>query len=86
MQFQPQNAVGIGEDTGDKYEATGVTMQNFRKKVVGDHVTITTVNNFKLIGQGKGNNLLVHENVRLTINFITGELTVEHDNFNFDCK
>jgi hypothetical protein len=43
------------------------------------------VNNFRIIGQGKGNNFLVHENLHLTIN-ANGVATAVHDNFSIDCR
>src|SRR6266567_741998 len=42
-------------------------------------------NNVRIIGQGPGNNLLVHENAHITIN-ANGTVTVFHDNFSVDCK
>jgi hypothetical protein len=42
------------------------------------------VNNFRLIGPGPGNNLLVHETAHVTIN---GDevVVVEHDNLSIEC-
>jgi hypothetical protein len=80
--FQPQGLSGTGADTGDKYQATGVTQDHFNGKV---GLTFTSVNNFRIIGQGKGNNFLVHENLHLTIN-ANGVATAVHDNFSIDCR
>ncbi len=68
--FQPQGITGTGETTGAKYQATGVTQER---------------NNFRIIGQGPGNNFLVHETLHFTIN-ADGTVTVFHDNFSVDCK
>jgi hypothetical protein len=43
------------------------------------------VNNFRIIGQGRGNNFLVHENVHLTIT-ANGDVGTAHDNFGVECK
>ena len=82
LHFQPQGVTGVGSVTGDKYQATGVTQQNAN---VNAAVTVTFVNNFRVIGQGPGNNFLVHENAHVTVN-ANGETTVDHDNFSIECK
>jgi hypothetical protein len=43
------------------------------------------VNNFRIIGQGPGNNYLVHETMHFTIN-ADGTTTVSFDNLTVDCK
>lgn len=80
--FQPQGLTGIGQSTGDKYQATGVTQDTFNGKVGS---TFTYVNNFRIIGQGPGNNYLVHETFHVTVN-ANGTTTVVHDNLTIDCK
>jgi hypothetical protein len=83
--FQPQGVSGTGETTGDKYQATGVTQQSFKTSLQNGQANLTFVNNFRIIGQGPGNNFLVHETLHLTFN-ADGVLTVSHDNFSIDCK
>jgi len=84
--FQPQGIVGTGETTGDKYQATGVTKDSsFKGSFQNGQFTQTFVNNFRIIGSGSGNNLLVHEVAHITIN-ANGTVTVFHDNFSIDCK
>jgi hypothetical protein len=83
--FQPQGISGTGETTGDKYQATGVTQESFKNSLQNGQANLTFVNNFRIIGQGPGNNFLVHETLHLTIN-ANGTLTVSHDNFSVDCK
>ena len=80
--FQPQGLQGVGLSTGDKYQATGVTQIHFNGQV---GQTITFINNFRMIGQGPGNNFLVHENYHLTVN-ANGVVSVEHDNMSVECK
>jgi hypothetical protein len=83
--FQPQGISGFGETTGDKYQATGVTQQTFKTSLQNGQANLTFVNNFRIIGQGPGNNFLVHENLHINVN-ANGTLTVFHDNFSIDCK
>lgn len=82
--FQPQGVHGYGLTTGDKYQATGVT-QDQSSSTTNGASTFTFVNNFRIIGQGSGNNFLVHNNVHITLN-ANGELTAELDNFSADCR
>ncbi len=78
----PQGIRGVGQVTGSTYQGTGVTRSssNFR---VGSADTF--VNNFRMIGQGPGNNLLVHQNSYITIS-AQGEVSVRHDNFSAECR
>src|SRR5213082_1836238 len=84
--FQPQGLSGTGETTGDKYQATGVTKDtSFKLSLQNAQANQTFVNNFRIIGQGPGNNYLVHEVAHVTFN-ANGTLTVFHDSFSIDCK
>jgi hypothetical protein len=82
LHFQPQGLTGTGLTTGDTYHATGVTDIRI-DFVTGEMVNF--VNNFRLIGPGPGNNLLVHENMHITVN-ANGDVTASHDHFTFECK
>lgn len=83
--FQPQGISGTGETTGAKYQATGVTQESFKNSLQNGQANETFINNFRIIGQGPGNNFLVHETLHFTIN-AEGTVTVSHDNFSVDCK
>ena len=83
--FQPQGISGTGETTGDHYEGTGVTEETFRNSLQNGQANSTFVNNFRIIGQGPGNNYLVHETLHVSVN-AEGTVTVTHDNFSIDCK
>ena len=83
--FQPQGISGTGETTGAKDQATGVTQESFKNSLQNGQANETFVNNFRIIGQGPGNNFLVHETLHFTIN-ADGAVTVSHDNFSADCK
>jgi hypothetical protein len=80
--FQPQGISGVGQATGLKYQATGVTQDEFNAKV---GVEETFINNFRIIGQGPGNNFLLHENFHITFN-ANGVPTTSVDNFSVDCR
>jgi hypothetical protein len=83
--FQPQGIVGVGETTGAKYQATGITQESFKSSFQNGQANDTFVNNFKIIGQGPGNNFLVHETLHFTIN-ADGSVSVVHDNFSAVCQ
>jgi hypothetical protein len=83
--FQPQGISGTGETTGAKYTATGVTQQSFKSSLQNGQANFTFVNNFRMIGQGPGNNFLIHETLHITM-AADGTVTVMHDNFSIDCK
>lgn len=84
MHYQPQGIDGVGLTTGDKYQATGVTQSTLH--INGPLPIVSTfVNNFRMIGQGRDNNFLVHQNLHLTIN-ANGEVTVTSVNQNVTCR
>lgn len=78
----PQGVSGVGEITGAKYQGTGVTQDIFTA-TVGNQETF--INNFRVVGQGPGNNFLVHENLHITVN-ANGTLTVFLDHLRAECK
>jgi len=81
---QPQGLTGVGLTTGDKYQATGVT-QSIDQVGAPFPVVSTFINNFRFIGKGKDNNLLIHEEGHLTIN-ANGVLTVFVDHLSEECR
>jgi len=80
--LQPQGVSGTGLLTGDRYRAVGVLQDT---QTFGVGVEQSTVHNFLLVGQGSGNNLMVHENVRITIH-PDGTVEEQHDNFRLSCR
>lgn len=79
----PQGVSGTGSVTGDKYQATGVTLSHFNTSGVPFNQTF--VNNFRIIGQGTDNNFLVHQTFHITVN-AAGNLTALVDNFSVECR
>jgi len=84
VHYQPQGIKGVGEVTGDKYRGTGVTQDEFKGSFVKGY-EITSVNNFRIIGQGKGNNFLVHTVFHITVN-ANGQITVVLVHAKGECK
>lgn len=80
--FNPQGVSGTGDVTGDRYRGTGVTQNTFNL-TAGQ--TFTFANNFRFIGQGPGNNSMVHQNVHTTVN-ANGVVTSVVDNFSATCN
>jgi hypothetical protein len=76
---QPQGISGFGQTTGAKYQATGVTQERFSIN------PFTFVNNFRIVGQGPGNNFLVHEVFHVTVN-ANGTVTAFVDRVSVECR
>ena len=76
---QPQGIRGFGQTSGAKYQATGVTQQRPNTN------PFTFVNNFRIIGQGPGNNFLVHQVVHVTVN-ANGAVTALFDRPSVECR
>lgn len=83
--YSPQNVSGVGSASGDMYRATGVTQQAETVSFINGLAVFTFVNNFDIIGQGTGNDFLVHEVAHVTVN-ANGATTVEFDKASVDCK
>jgi hypothetical protein len=77
-----QGLSGTGLTTGDKYQVTGASDLATNVKV-GAETTI--VNNFHIIGPGKGNNFLLQELFHVTVN-PDGTVTAFVDNLREECK
>jgi len=80
--YQPQGISGFGSVTGDMYHATGLTQWEYNA-VVGQQYT--WVNNYRIIGQGPGNNYVEHEDIHVTVN-LDGTVITEHDHLSVECK
>jgi hypothetical protein len=84
--FQPQGVSGVGETTGDRYRGTGpgffLTRANLN--LAANEVS-TFLTNFRIIGPGAGNNLLIHNLFHLTVNG-NGVVTAEVIKSSVECK
>ena len=83
--FQPQGSNLVGSVSGDTYQATGVYQGTFTGSLQNGQFMATDVNNYRLVGQGAGNNLLIHEVSHITVN-ANGDTTVTFDNPSTGCK
>ena len=84
VHFQPQGIKGVGAITGDKYQGTGVTQDEFKGSFVKGYEE-TSVDNIRIIGQGNGNNFLVHTVFHITVN-ANGQITVVLVHAKTECK
>ena len=87
--FQPQKLTGTGSVTGASYQGTGVTQSTTHNKTncgEGCIIEENFVNNFRMIGQGPGNNFTVHSNTRIIYNVCTEEMTVVVENESVECS
>jgi hypothetical protein len=82
MQMQPQGVSGVDLTTGAKYQGNGST-QTMEIFTGNGAVSLTSVNNFQIIGQGPDNNYTVHEIFHATIN-ANGDVTAAIDNLTID--
>ena len=76
---------GVGLTTGDTYNATGVTQEQDSLPLTNGATEFTFINNFKIIGQGPDNNLLIHQTVHVTVN-ANGDVTTTVDNLSVECR
>ena len=80
-QVRPQGVSAVGMTTGLKYNAVGVSQQVLH---LAAGLTTTIVNNFRLVSQGPGPNLQIHENHHLTVN-PDGTITSEQHHVSVVC-
>lgn len=80
---QPQNMTGVGQTSGASYQGTGVTRTQFNAP--GLPYETTFVDNFRIIGQGSGNNLLLHTTMHQTFD-ANGNMTADILNTSVECR
>lgn len=79
--FQSRGITGLGLTTGDKYQGINV-LQGTTNGNVG--FTQTLENNFRIVGQGPGNNFWLHQTIHVTFN-ANGEVTASVENVRSGC-
>lgn len=84
MHAQPQGIYGVGLTSGETYHGTGVTQETYVGSLVNGRASSTFVNNFRVIGQGRGNNFMIQELGHFTINAL-GELTADIHQLSVTC-
>lgn len=82
---RPSGVVGTGVVSGLRYRGTGVTVQMEGHPSAGEVMTYTFVNNFRIIGQGPKNNILVHYTMHLTVN-ANGDQTASVNLSSSECR
>jgi len=82
--FNPQEAKGVGETTGEVWNANGETRQDLNASLVSLPFETTFVNNFKLINGNEGS-FIIHENSHITVS-ANGAITASTDNFTISCR
>lgn len=80
----PQDVSGVGSLTHAMYRGVGVTRSDLNFNVNGFPAQETFVNNFRIVGQGRAANYMIHENTHVTIN-ANGTVTSLLDNFKATC-
>jgi hypothetical protein len=80
--LNPQGLSGVGDVTGDKYQGSGVTQNEFNI-TVGQQLTFLNIMRF--VGQGPGNNFTLELQVHVTVN-ANGQTTTVVDNSRADCS
>ena len=83
--FSPQHITGYGQTTGKKYNAVGETSETIKANVKNYNTVINSVNNFKIVGQGPGNNFMLHENIHFTLS-ASGINSVNLDHWYMTCQ
>ena len=83
--LQPQGIAGTDLTTGATYRGTGETLTTFGDTSTNGEAHETFVNNFKIVGQGRAPNYLVHENTHVTID-ANGTATATIDNLSISCS
>lgn len=85
MHVRPASMTGVGATSGLMYRGTGGGLVSEFNAADGLPAVYTMINNFRIIGQGPGNNLLMHMTIHVTVN-ANGEQTAEVDLSSYDCK
>jgi hypothetical protein len=82
LHFEPQGIQGEGLTTGANYQWTGATQATYNGLVGYEN---TFINNYRLIGEGTNNNLLIHQTFHATVQ-PDGEVTVFVDDYSVECR
>ena len=86
VEENPQGISGVGQTTGDRYQATGAFVRTFNIKVGTEGpIDFSNVFNHLFIGQGSGNNFQFRYTIHFTI-FPDGTLTANVVNVNVVCR
>ena len=80
--FQPQGISGEGLTTGDTYQWTGATQASFNGQIGYEN---TFINNYRIIGPGPGNNLMIQQTFHATVQ-ADGAVSAYVDDYTVTCN
>lgn len=83
--FQGAGFSGVGEITGDEYQAVGASTEFVVTTTFDGHFVTTFADNLRVVGPGPGNNFLLHSTVDMTID-ADGNVIASVDNFWAECR
>lgn len=83
--YVPQRVSGFGQVTGLKFRGVSAALESEQYAADGSPSVYTLVDNFRIIGQGPGNDILIHRTVHQTWN-ANGELTADVEFSARECK
>ena len=84
ISLQPHGMTGVGAITGDVYHFVGTTRVSQSDQLTGGASTLTFINNLSFISRGPDNNLLIHQNIHVTVN-ANGEVSTFVRHSNIEC-
>ena len=83
---RPLGVIGVGSTTGRMYRGTGGTFEGLVESDGSSEGSVySMVNNFRIIGQGPGNNLTMHMVLKQAFN-AEGELTADVNLSSQSCR
>lgn len=85
MHVRPSSVTGVGATSGLTYRGTGGGLVSQFDAADGFPAVYTMINNFRIIGQGPGNNVLMHMTIHVTMND-SGDQTAQVDLSSQECK
>lgn len=85
IQFQFEGISGIGQTTGDKYQATGGIQLQIKGSFVNGQYAATQIVRFRIISQGSENDYFENLTFHTTVN-ANGVVTVVVGGTSIDCK
>ena len=85
MHIRPSSVTGVGATSGLMYRGTGGGLVSQFDAADGHPAVYTMINNFRVLGQGPGNNVLMHMTIHVTMN-ANGDQTAQVDLSSQGCK
>ena len=80
-----RGVTGTGMTTGTRYRGIEGDLDQFNVSADDDPFESSTVSSLRIVGQGPGDNFVLHESAHFTVD-ANGDTTASHDYFSVDCK